>query len=122
MELEAVDYVLRLQTKETDRILVYPERGIFYFLSDRPHVGRFPTTTLSWLKEDWYEEFKKDIFAQKPQYAVMDKSIDLKSDKYKIFFAYEPNQKKFDEILALINRQYVLKHKTPSSEILKLKN
>ncbi len=118
-ELEAVVYVLSLQTKPGEAVLMYPEGGIYNFLADRPHVGRFPVTTLSWLNDQWYDEFKKDFQQKMPRYVVLQKF--LQKEKYDIFFAYPENKRKYEEILNLIKKYYVVKHITPESYILRLK-
>lgn len=118
-ELEAVVYILNMQTLKHEPILMFPEGGIYHFLMDKPSAGRFPTMTLSWLKDKWHKALLDDFMMQKSRYIVMQKY--LEKQKYQIFFAYEKNKQKYEKFLSIIKDNYVVKHQTPESYILKLR-
>lgn len=115
-EFEAVFNYFQAKTSPSDPVFFFPERGGFYsYLINRPSIGRFPTFTMSWLHDDWYQEALGAFIEIQPKYVVL--PVDLQEQKYAVYFAYGPNREKYDETLSIINAKYKLVASTLASRI-----
>ena len=100
-------------------IWMFPELGTLHFILNRPWVGRFPTATLSWFHEPWFNESLKELQAIKPRYALVNKAP---PDYFaKTYFPIKSNQDKYAKMIKFLNENYVLVSQTPTYNIFKLK-
>ncbi len=95
---------VRQHTAADEKILMFPELGAYQFIVDRPFVGRFPMVTFAWFKDEWHEEFMKDLKTTNPQFAIIDK--DPGPSFPNVFFKVEKNKQKYDELLDYIKKNY----------------
>lgn len=116
-DIEGVNQFIRSHTAKGEKVLMFPELGFYQFLVDRPWVGRFPMVPFSWFKEDWHQEFLKDLKASAPNYAVISK--DPGTWFPDVYFRLPENKAKYDEVVAFINEHYSLVASTPSFSILR---
>jgi len=119
-ELEAIDNFFRKTTTVQETVLMYPELGTYSFLIDRPFLGRFPISTFSWFNDKWYEEFVLEFKKAKPRYIVLQKKFPPNWNE--VYLALEANRKKYEEVMNLIDANYVLKTITPQSHIYEIKS
>jgi hypothetical protein len=105
-------------TKPDEAILMYPELAIYFFLTDRPFLGRFPMATFSWFDETWHRELMRDLKEVKPRYVVITRKYPVGWKE--VYFGYETNRKKYREMMALVHAHYSPYMRTPNSFVLKL--
>lgn len=121
-QAEDFDSVARFIEENTDAqepVLMFPELGMYYFLADRPCVGRFPMVSFSWMNDRWHQEFWADIKRTKPRFVVMDK--DLEPRFQDTYFKVRKNFDKYQDVLEYIRKNYAVVQETPSLRILKRK-
>lgn len=114
-ELEAVVQFLQTQTTPTDVIFTYPELGIYNFFADRPFLGRFPIATFSWMSSNWHHELVTQLRSGKVEYVILQK--EMPKDWYQVYLGTEANRIKYDEVMGIIQSEFVLKTETPLSYI-----
>lgn len=118
-ELDTVIPLIQNLTAPNDVVFTYPEIGTYNFLADRPFLGRFPLATFSWFNDKWHPELIENLKIVRPKIVVLAKD---QTDDWKIvYLGREENQKKYDEMLALINLNYEPLTETRDSYIYKLK-
>ena len=120
-QAEDFDQIVRFMEKNTDKkeaVFMFPELGAYYFIVDRPFVGRFPMVTFSWLNDRWHEELLSDIKKARPRFVVMDKEL---APRFRdTYFKVRKNFDEYNEVLEYINTNYRLIQSTPSLNILAL--
>jgi hypothetical protein len=118
-ELEEIVEWIKKYTQEGEIVFTYPELGTINFLADRPFVGRFPYVTFSWFQEEWHEELMNELQNNMPRYAVVSK--EMMPEKQVIYFSLAENKRKYDDVLAFLNKNYELKHSTQTYYFLERK-
>jgi hypothetical protein len=92
-------------TAPGEQVFMFPELGMYQFVINRPFVGRFPMVTFSWFQDHWHEEMAEDLKAAAPRFVVISK--DPGPTFPQVYFRIEKNKQKYDEVMALIARDYV---------------
>ena len=118
-ELEGVTHFIQENTEEKEKVLVYPEMGIYYFFFNRPFIHRFPIATFSWFQDEWHKEFIKNLQTLKPNYAIIPKELDVLA--FRDYFVNINNKKKYSDVMSLIDDNYSPVKETEKSIILKRK-
>ena len=114
-ELEAIVQFLQTQTAPTDVIFTYPELGIYNFFADRRFLGRFPIAAFSWMNDNWHRELVGQLRSGSVKYLILQKK--MPKDWYQVYLGPEANRVKYEEVMALIRTEFVLKTETPLSFI-----
>ncbi len=102
-------------TRGNEPVLMFAELGALNFIVERPYVGRFATTSLSWLKDSWYRQMMEDIERAHTHYAITNKTFPEYFQSS--YFLVEDNKKKFDELFSYIKNNYTVVAQTPSYNI-----
>jgi len=118
-ELEALLGAVGQYTDAQDKIFVYPDMGSYYFLCQRGFVGRFPTATLSWMREDWHRELMQNLAVQRPKLIVL--KVKLEDDYTKVYFKRDSNAMDYVDVVHFIDTHYDLVATTPQSGIYLIK-
>ncbi|MBF0489122.1 MAG: hypothetical protein HQL15_00705 [Candidatus Omnitrophica bacterium] len=118
-DIERLYRFMQAHTTLKDPVLFYPDSGVFNFIVNRPFIGRFPVATLSWLGRGWHEEFKGSLEKQKPAYVVTYRSLPEYFLRTQLIIA--ENRRKYEEVTALISKNYQLIYRTPSFNVWKPK-
>ncbi len=103
-DLNQIDQFIQNKTQPDDKIMMFPELGIYNYIYDRPFVGRFPIPTFAWFSESWFEEYMKDLNRDKPKYIIAQR--DLKEDWKTVYLGYLPSKSKFEIMQDFIKTQY----------------
>jgi hypothetical protein len=119
-ELRQLEDFIKQKTKPEDKIVMFPELGMYNFLFDRPFVGRFPITTFSWFNDHWFEEYMGQLRQKTAKYIIVQKK--MSPDWYQVYLGYPPNKEKYDQILELIHKYYKPIAQTGATEIYLIKN
>lgn len=114
-EIEKLASFFDQNTQLGETVFIFPELGIYSFIIDRPFLGRYPMVTMSWFKEQWHEDFMRDLKNEMPRYAVIDK--DPGPAFPAIFFKLERNKKKYDEVLDFVKAHYKIVDETSGTWI-----
>lgn len=117
--LEQVAKFISDKTAENEVIFMFPEYGAYSFILDRPFVGRFPMVTFSWMNDRWPDELMENLRTQKPRYAILPRTLDPTFEK--AYFKVRQNKERFDEVMAYINKNYIIDEVCISSYIYKRK-
>lgn len=112
------DFILK-KSQSSDIFVMYPEEGMYNFLFDRPFLGRFPFCTLSWINDDWFNEYFKDFSELKAKFVIVRKEYSEVWNK--VTLGYRPSKIKHEEILRVIKKSYVMVRETPKSWIFERK-
>ncbi len=96
-------------------VFMFPELGAVSYIVNHPSVGRFATATMSWFKEDWYEEMKGELSQHPPHLAVVQKQA---PDYFKTaYFPVAANLRYYNETLDFIQSHYTPVFETPSYRV-----
>ena len=79
---------------------MYPELGSLHFILDRPWVGHFPMTTLSWMNEDWFADDEAVLERDPPGYAIIKKEKLFYFDK--AYFLVLANRLKHERMMQFL--------------------
>lgn len=101
-------------TQPSEKVLMFPELGIYSFIVDRPFVGRFPMVTFSWMG-NWHVEFMSDLKAAAPRFAVVAK--DPGESFPRAHFKIPSNKQHYDDVIRYIQEHYEVVASTPNSLI-----
>ena len=102
-----------------EKVLMFPELGIYNFIFDRPFWGRFPYSTFAWIKNEWYAEFIDGLRADPPRLVVVDK--DPGPNFPRVYFTVSENRTRYEETLEFIRGHYDVAGESPSAVIYRLK-
>lgn len=112
-ELMAIDAFVNNNMASNEEYFVFPEMGTYFFLTNRPFVGRFAISTFAWFDKGWHQELLEDLKVQAPRYIFVEKNI---GDYWKaVYLGPKPNQEKFQDYLDFIEQNYVQIDQTPLS-------
>lgn len=101
-------------TPAKEAIWMYPELGAMHFILNRPWIGKFPTATLAWIDEEWYEQYMRELKRVKPRYAIFEKQ----SPKHFEEPCYSPKAKrKFKAQVSYLNENYSIISETSTYSI-----
>jgi hypothetical protein len=103
-ELMQVERFIREQIKPDDVVVMFPELGMYHFLFDRPFLGRFPISTFSWFDDDSFAQYLTSLKEAKAKYVIVQK--EMPPDWKLIYLSYEPNQIKYQQMIAAIEESY----------------
>ena len=76
-DLEELKVFVDKNVSVHEAIWIYPELGSLYFILNRPWVGRFPMPALSWMDENWYDDYESALERNPPKYAIISKEKKL---------------------------------------------
>ena len=117
-QADDLEYLMRFietHTTPQDVVATYPEQGSYNFLADRPYLGRFPLATFSWYSEKWHEEYVRDIKSKKVKYLIVPKKTTPLWEG--VYLSPERNRRKYFEVMAIIQSDYVRTDESPLSYI-----
>lgn len=117
-DFEELDDFFRKNVDAREPVLMFPEMAFYYFLLDRPYIGRFPMVSFTWLNDRWHEEFMSDLRATSPRWAVVPKTFP--DWYYSQYFKVAGNKAKFDDVMVYINDHYKITAATSSFDVFKL--
>ncbi len=83
---------------------MYPELGALHFIFHRPPVGKFPTATLAWMDEVKYDQYMKELEADPPRFAIVNKQTPDYFEKS--YFPVEGNVRKYQEQMNFLKERY----------------
>ncbi len=119
-DIMLVNAFLKTNTAANEKIFMYPELGAMHFITARPWVGRFPTVTLAWLKDDWHRELMRDLTLTPPRFAVLNQQL---PDYFQAaYFPVKANVQKNQEIMDFIHAHYLVAAQTPTYTIYRFKS
>ena len=118
-DLQAIDRAIAANSAPGETVLMFPELGTYNFLFERPFLGRFPMTTFSWLRSEWFAEWRSAFTSAPPRLAVVSK--DPGPSFPKVYFRIAENEAHYNEMLGLIRERYELLTETPTTRIYRLK-
>lgn len=117
---QAADFIQLKQFVDThtlpgELIWMFPELGAIHFIVERPWIGKFPTATLTWFSDEWYEQYMRELKRVKPRYAIFEK----KSPKH---FEEEVGlsiraKNKFKTQMSYLQENYFIISETPTYNI-----
>ena len=119
-EIEGVTKFLQENTAPDEPVFTFPELGNFNFWADRPFVGRFPIATFSWYQDRWHRELVADFKKTQPRFVVMT-NLGHRTFPAALYFKYEKNVRKFNEVTQLILDHYTVVKSFESVSIYKRK-
>ena len=117
-DFEELDAFFRKNTNAREPVLMFPEMAFYYFLLDRPYIGRFPMVSFTWLNDRWHEEFMNDLRTTNPRWAVVPKTFP--DWYYYQYFKVAGNKLKFDEVMNYVHGRYEIIASTSSFDIFRL--
>lgn len=114
-EFIQLEIFLNAHTAISDPVLMYPELATLHFIFNRPYIGRFPLVTLTWLKEEWYQEWIGQLQTVAPRYAVILR--DVPDSFKKEMLSTKENRIKFNAVMNYIKDNYSKISETASYDI-----
>ncbi len=102
-------------TAPGEAVWMYPELGAMHFILARPWVGKFPTATLSWIDDGWFNAHMDALQRSAPRYAIVDKQPPEYFERS--YFRVAANKMKFERQMAYIKQHYSLIDSTPTYNI-----
>ena len=117
-DFEELNAFFRKNTSAREPVLMFPEMAFYYFLLDRPYIGRFPMVSFTWLNDRWHEEFMNDLRTTNPRWAVVPKTFP--DWYYYQYFKVAGNKLKFDEVMNYVHGRYEIIASTSSFDIFRL--
>jgi len=118
-ELEEIDAFVKSHIKKDEELFTYPELGTYNFFFDRRSFGGFPIATFSWFNDRWHERFFSKLESSKPQHVIVEKEL---PQRWKdVYLVFEPNRKKYKDVMDFILAHYNIEKETTLSYIYKLK-
>ncbi len=118
-EFEQLAVFFNKNTSGQETVFMYPEYSFYSFVIDRPFLGRFPMASFSWFDERWHAELLRDIQTVRPRYVVCPKVAPPQLED--VYFKVEANKRKYLDVMALLQQQYLPVAESPSSTIFKRK-
>jgi len=112
-EMESIVNFIDEKSSREDIVFTYPELGTYNFLFDRPFLGRFPIATFSWFNERWHRELISDLETIKPRWVIFGKKYD--PNWQAVYLGQEENVKKYNDVVRIIENDYVLVKEMPES-------
>ena len=104
---------------KNEELLAYPELGAYNFFFDRRSFGGFPIATFTWFNDKWHDKYFAKLKIEKPHRVIVEKEL---SQRWKdVYLRFEPNQKKYSDIMDFIQSNYIVEKETKLSYIYKLK-
>ncbi|PIQ88143.1 MAG: hypothetical protein COV73_00435 [Candidatus Omnitrophica bacterium CG11_big_fil_rev_8_21_14_0_20_43_6] len=100
-------------------VWMYPELGALHFIIERPWIGKFPTATLAWIDDAWYQGYMHQLERIKPYYAVFERKS-LQHFTQPCFS--EKAKKRFKEQMSYLEENYLVVSSTPSYDVYVRKN
>ena len=83
-------------------------------------MGRFPIATFSWYQDRWHQELVADFKKTRPRFVVMT-NLGHRTFPAALYFRYEKNVRKFNEVTQLILAHYTVVKSFESVSIYKRK-
>ncbi|MBF0522061.1 MAG: glycosyltransferase family 39 protein [Candidatus Omnitrophica bacterium] len=114
-DFQEVSYFINSHTQPQDRIVFFPDLGVYHFIVNRPFVGRFPIVSLSWISPQWHREFMTALEAQTPKYVVMYKQLPDYLPTTQL--VVPANQEKYTGVMNYVHENYQIIDSTPSLNI-----
>jgi len=118
-ELEQMEAFVKNHVPKDEELFTYPELGTYNFFFDRRSFGRFPIATFTWFNDQWHERFFSKLESSKPQRIIVEK--DLPQRWKDVYLVFEPNRKKYNDVMDFILTHYDIEKETKLSYIYKLK-
>ena len=116
-EIEEIVRFVQRSTSPNQKVLLYPDQGIYHFFFDRPFVGRFPIPLFSWFNDRWHEEFIAELKNDKPKFIIVPQKNSAGWEA--VHLALLENRKKYRAVMDIIDSGYILEKTTPFSYIYK---
>ena len=106
-------------TSVNEPIWMYPELGSLHFILDRPWIGKFPTATLAWVDNAWFDKYMEELRRLKPHYAIFERE----SPQHFSEPCYSVKAKsRFKEQMSYLEVNYSIISSTPTYDIYIRKN
>jgi len=118
-ELEQIDAFVKNYVKKDEILFTYPELGTYNFLFDRQSFGGFPIATFTWFNDQWHDKYFAKLKIEKPHRVIVEK--ELPQHWKDVYLRFEPNQKKYNDVMDFILANYIVEKETTLSYIYKLK-
>lgn len=100
-DIMQLDRFFKINADSTSKIMFFPDAAGYYFILNRPFVGRFPVVSLSWISEKWHDEFMRHLITNPPDFVVTNKD-----DPDYIDATTESNKQKIAQMQQFIHDNY----------------
>jgi len=118
-ELEQMEAFVKNHVPEDEELFTYPELGTYNFFFNRRSFGKFPIATFTWFNDRWHEQFIEKLQFSKPRHVIVQKEL---QQRWKdVYLVFEPNRKKYQDVMDFILTHYDIEKETKLSYIYKLK-
>lgn len=103
-EYEQMNAFIDQNTRPDEKIVFFPDHGMFNFIFDRPFLGRFAVPKFTWFDDRWYLEFMQDLEVQRPRTVFVQHPVP--ESWKKVALANQNNADKFNDMLNYIQNHY----------------